>query len=67
LAHFEQNTLIACMYVRSEGYQLLKQLDLWFIKHLTSEKEIAVVGYGEQEILDEVRSHPIYISGFDNM
>jgi hypothetical protein len=55
------------MYVRSEGYQLLKQLDLGFIKHLTSEKEIAVVGYGEQEILDEVRSHPIYISGFDNM
>ncbi len=67
LVHFERNTLIACMDVRSEGYQLLTQLNRGFIKHLTSEKEIAVVGYGDKEILDKVRSHPIYVSGFDNM
>ncbi|WP_421895336.1 hypothetical protein [Marinoscillum sp.] len=65
LARSGRNTAIICLDPKSDLYGQFKQLDQGLIRILSSEKEMAVVAKGAN--LEELKGHPVYVSGFDNM
>lgn len=67
LALTRRHTAIMCLDPSAPEYDLVRQLDRGFIRHLTNEKELHVMARGPKEVLSQIEGMPIYVSAFDNM